>query len=85
MRPIDLRKRRVALGLTQNELAGRFGVSRQTVNNWENEHTRAPRWVADQLDWIMEAIQAENMHVDVRHESVAQSRKRRGPYRVDNA
>ena len=68
----SLRKQRVALGLTQNELAERFGVSRQTINNWENEHTRVPRWCSDQLRWL-ESAQVLPQH----REGV-----KRGPYHV---
>src|SRR3974390_3637034 len=52
MRPIELRAARLPLGLTQQELARRFGVSRQSINNWENEHARLPSWVPDQLGWL---------------------------------
>jgi hypothetical protein len=81
----SLRKRRIALGLTQNELAGRFGVSRQTVNNWEQRRTRVPGWCSDQLRWIEQEVQARN--AKARDESLAPLPQRscgvkRGPYHV---
>ena len=86
----SLRKRRVALGLTQNELAGRFGVSRQTINNWERKHTRVPRWCNDQLRWIEQEVQARNAKArdaKARDESPTPLPQRscgvkRGPYHV---
>lgn len=35
MTPADVRSARLALGLTQAALAGRLGVSKDTVNRWE--------------------------------------------------
>ena len=52
MRPIELRAARLALGLTQQELAKRFGVSRQSINYWEQGKFRIPSWVPDQLGWL---------------------------------
>jgi len=31
------------LGITQQELADMFGVSRQTINNWATEKIRTPK------------------------------------------
>ncbi len=36
----NLKARREDLGLTQDELAARMGVTRQSVSNWESGH----RW-----------------------------------------
>ena len=83
MRSNSLRAARLALGLTQQELAKRFGVSRQSINNWENEHARVPEWVPDQLGWL-ESVALPKHRAGVKGE-------RRGPYdvgrhkRVDNA
>ena len=35
-----IRRRRTALGMNQAELAGRLGVSRNTVAGWETNHSR---------------------------------------------
>ena len=96
MRASNLRAARLALGLTQQELARRFGVSRQSINNWENEHARVPEWVPDQLGWIEQERASES--AARARESIALPRlrrgvkgERRGPYdvgrhkQVDNA
>lgn len=35
----ELKKRRLALKLTQEQVAEKIHVSRQTISNWENEHS----------------------------------------------
>ena len=35
-----IRERRSALGISQDELASRVYVSRQTISNWETEGTK---------------------------------------------
>lgn len=45
VRAADLRRRREAQGLTQVEVADRFGVSERTYRRWETGGT-IPRWVA---------------------------------------
>ena len=89
MRANSLRAARLALGLTQQELAKRFGVSRQSINNWENEHARLPEWVPDQLGWIEQAHARESIALPKHRAGV--KGERRGPYdvskhkQVDNA
>jgi putative transcriptional regulator len=34
-----IRKRRIALGLTQEQFAAKIGVTFSTVNRWENDKT----------------------------------------------
>lgn len=45
MEPRELTIARIRLGLTQRELAERFGVHAMTVNKWENHHHRIPEMV----------------------------------------
>ncbi len=45
MEPRELTASRIRLGLTQRELAERFGVHPMTVNKWENRHHRIPEMV----------------------------------------
>jgi DNA-binding transcriptional regulator YiaG len=36
MNPLEIRSMRKSWGMTQAELAGELGVSRETVSRWEN-------------------------------------------------
>lgn len=45
----DLRAKRAELDLTQPELAEHWGLTRNTIMNWEREHTPLPKWVPDAL------------------------------------
>jgi len=79
----DLANRRRALGLTQRELAGRFGVSRQSLNAWERRRVRVPNWYDDQLRWLEEMALAHRAGEKVlalpwRRQGV--KGLRRGPY-----
>jgi transcriptional regulator with XRE-family HTH domain len=40
----------VALGLTQQEFAARFGVLPGTVSRWVQEHRTVPSWVLPVLE-----------------------------------
>jgi transcriptional regulator with XRE-family HTH domain len=42
MTPVEFRERRERYGLTQGEIAKCFGVTRNTVQNWENSTTGLP-------------------------------------------
>ena len=77
MSPKRLIDIRLQLGLTQTELAGHLGVSRQTVNYWENAHARIPRWCWDALRFLSNKAQV----LPKRREGI--KNERRGPYRVD--
>jgi len=40
-----MKKWREGLGLSQAGLASRLGVARETVNRWERNKLRIPRWM----------------------------------------
>ena len=42
MKPIDLRRRRVALGFSQEELAKAMGISSRTIQRIESGHNPSP-------------------------------------------
>lgn len=45
----DLRRLRQALGLTQAELARRWGVAAGSVRNWEQRRAPIPTWLTSRL------------------------------------
>jgi type I restriction enzyme M protein len=47
--PDDIRRLRSRLGLSQQQLADRLGVSYATVNRWENGHTKPYRWLEERF------------------------------------
>ena len=47
MKGSELKRKRLALNLTQLQLAVQFGVAKDTLARWEREELKAPRW----LDW----------------------------------
>lgn len=58
MDPIELKARREALGLNQEDMAGLLGVTQATLSNWESG-TRTPR---DPLTVAMRVYQIEDVH-----------------------
>lgn len=55
----SLREVRVALGLTQSELAERWGVRRATISDWERGAHDVPEWVRDALDGVAATTRSE--------------------------
>ena len=49
---LNLRERRLALSLTQAELARIAGVDETTVWRWEHNHRRVPKWIDVVLDTL---------------------------------
>lgn len=47
---IDVKERRQKLGLTQQELADKLGVTRMTIYNWEHEKKRPSKLALRQLE-----------------------------------
>lgn len=45
MNPLILHRWRTKMGLTQTQLAERWGKALQTVLRWENGHIKIPRYV----------------------------------------
>lgn len=52
MKSADLKSFRAFLGATQQQLADMLGVSRGTVDNWENKKD-PPRWVPHALGALL--------------------------------
>jgi transcriptional regulator with XRE-family HTH domain len=52
MKGAKLRERRLALGLTQQELADKLEVSRNTVARWERDEMANPGFLDLALKWI---------------------------------
>jgi transcriptional regulator with XRE-family HTH domain len=55
MKGAELRKRREALGLTQQRLADRLGVARNTIARWERQERAIPTY----LDLALKSIERE--------------------------
>ena len=54
MTTLTIRELRYKLYLTQDELSEKLGVSRNTIHRWEiNEH-KAPKYVKDYLEILVE-------------------------------
>ena len=57
-----IRVLRQALGLTQEQLAARLGVSFPTVNRWENNHAKPSPLAMEKIEalakWLNQADQA---------------------------
>ena len=53
----DIRRLRTRLGLSQQQLADRLGVSFATVNRWENGHTKPYRWLGERLHQLDQETQ----------------------------
>jgi len=49
MTPLLLRHIRKRCGLTQQELADRWGLSRETITRYERGSLRIPKWVSDAI------------------------------------
>lgn len=50
---LEIRKLRLAAGLTQQEVAAYAGVSYQAVHNWESGDREPNRWIKDKLfTWL---------------------------------
>ena len=52
MKGATLRERRLALGLSQQELANKLEVSRNTVARWERDEYPNPGFLNLALNWI---------------------------------
>lgn len=50
-----LKKARIACGLTQEQVADKINVSRQTISNWENEKSYPD--IIDRIDKLMEHLE----------------------------
>lgn len=59
MKELDLRKRRERLGLTQEELAGLMGVTRKTINSYENG-ANIPEAKVTLIDMLFDKIEKNN-------------------------
>ena len=51
--PAFIKDMRLRLGLTQEELAHKLGVSFTSVNRWENEQTKPSKLAKKQLERLM--------------------------------
>lgn len=49
----NLKKKRLAAGLTQEELANKLLVSRYTIINWENGHSKPRAFLLERLSKIL--------------------------------
>ena len=47
------REARAVLGITQEKLAERVGVSRSSIALWEKEEEKIPRWAIKFLDFLL--------------------------------
>ena len=54
MESLQVKKIRLALGLTQEEFAHQLGVTLSTVNRWENGRTTPSRLAKKQIEMLME-------------------------------
>lgn len=55
----ELRKRRKAAGLSQEQLADRWGVQRETISRWENSNRELPGYVEDAMNEVERGQQRE--------------------------
>ena len=58
----EFKKVRIRLNLTQQVLAGRIGVARNTVNRWEHELRRIPEPVVRLLHHIEKEVREDKKH-----------------------
>ena len=45
LKPAELRRLRLRLGLTQEQMAERLGLSERTLRRYETGRKRVPRWL----------------------------------------
>ena len=55
----ELKALRARLGLTQDELAEKVGVARNTINRWEMGIRRIPEPVARLMDYLTKEVKTE--------------------------
>jgi transcriptional regulator with XRE-family HTH domain len=55
----ELKTLRTSLALTQDELAERLGVWKNTVWRWENEQRHIPEMVAKLVQYLAKEVKAE--------------------------
>jgi len=59
MTPEELKALRARLGLTQQELAEKVGVARNTINRWEMGIRSIPEPVVRLMDYLTKEVRAE--------------------------
>jgi transcriptional regulator with XRE-family HTH domain len=59
MTPEELKALRASLGLTQDELAEKVGVARNTINRWEMGIRSIPEPVARLMNYLTKEVKAD--------------------------
>lgn len=62
MTPTDFRTARKRLGFTQEDVAARYDVTRETVAQFERGRVSSPRWdLADAVAWFRDMLRARTV------------------------